>query len=42
MVYRENDNINWDEIYALSKLPSEELDKMLADEEKRVKEQLKM
>lgn len=39
-MYTENDNINWDRIKEMSELPAEELDKMIADEEKQIRKQI--
>ena len=37
----ENDNINWDKINNLSKLPIDELNQMIAKEEEQIRKQMK-
>ena len=39
-MYTENDNINWEEVEQYRKLPPEELDRMLEEEERLVRERL--
>ena len=39
-MFTENDVINWDRIKTLSKLPADELDRMIAEEEEQIKKQM--
>ena len=39
-MYTENDNIDWETVERYRKLPPEELDRMLEEEERKVKEKL--
>lgn len=39
-MHTENDNINWERINKYSKLPPEELDRMLEEEEAEVRKQI--
>lgn len=40
-MYKENDNLNMEEIEKYRKLPQEELEKLIKEEEKRILEEIK-
>lgn len=40
-MYKENDNLNMEEIEKYRKLPQEELEKLIEEEEKRILEEIK-
>ena len=40
-MYKENDNLNMEEIEQYRKLPQEELERLIEEEEKRILEEIK-